>query len=89
VERRCSRGMPRGAGPEMDPYVRAGMRARRERLETGQRTVRRNDQPGGAVQDGRDQVLLLFGPPSIVAPDMLCVPVRVATFPNTVSVGVV
>ena len=72
----------------MNPYVFDEMRFGRQRLETRQRPIRRNDQSGRAVQDGGDQVLLLFGPPSMVAPDMLCVPVRLATVPNTVSVGV-
>ena len=47
-----------------------------------------DDQAGCAMLDERAQVLLLFGPPSIVVPSIEFVPVIPPTAPKTLRTGV-
>ena len=47
-----------------------------------------DDQAGRAMLDGRAQVLLLFGPPSMIVPVIFRVPVIPATPPKILRAGV-
>jgi hypothetical protein len=88
VQWTAARGLPGGTRLEVNAEIFRALRGRRLRKEAGQRPVGGDDQPGRAMQDGRDQVLLLFGPPSMVVPLIVCVPVKLATLPKAVRDGV-
>ena len=71
---------------EVDADIRLLLLCSRDKAR--QRPVGRDDQAGRAMLDGRVQVLLLFGPPSLFVPAIEFVPVMPATPPKILRTGV-
>ena len=71
---------------EVDADIRPLLVRRRD--EARQPLVGRDDQAGRAMLDRRAQVLLLFGPPSMIAPLIVALPVLPETPPKISRIGV-